>query len=201
MALAVTLGVVLLLLSIIVFILFWYLPIALDIKFIGERLSHSENVELDSVKKTAENNIEDYDREKIVIAVHEDVIKTLDQAEILLKEVKQSLSSSEDDEKKITSGINDTLKKWEVSVYEDNPYKLKIGSHIIVSNKAYGTHQPSAIFEVVSIAKKGSVSQKTAEIFMSASSAEFLDIPNPKVLGLFHVTLRILPIRTTNSKE
>lgn len=200
-ALTLTVGIILVLIFIIVFILFWYLPIATDIRFVRDRLSHSEEVEIHSNKNLEKNDDADYDREKIVIAVHEDVLKTLDRAEILIKEVKQSLSSSEDNEKKVTSGINDTLRKWEVSAYEDNPYNLKVGSHVIVSNKAYGTHRPSAIFEVVSIAKKGSISQKNAEIFMNTSSAEFLDIPNPQDLGLFHVTLRILPIHTENFGE
>ena len=61
--------------------------------------------------------------------------------------------------------------------------------------KNYGKHQPSAIFEVVSVVKKGDNLNPESEIFMSVASAEFLDIPDPVKLGVFDVTLRLLPLQ------
>ena len=64
---------------------------------------------------------------------------------------------------------------------------------MIVTNKTYGKHRPSAIFEVVSVVKKeGSEGDNDrADIFMNLASAEFLDIPVN--LGIFDINFRVLP--------
>ena len=173
---------------IIVLILFWYLPLAQDGKRIYEHLLREENN-----RSNEEQIIKKHEKEIVSIAVYEDVVKSLEHVGDEIKEIRQSLSVVDNDDKKISGGINNTLGKWQISVYEGNKYKLKNGDAVVITNKTYGKHRPSAIFEVVSVVKKeGSEGDNDrADIFMNPASAESLDIPVN--LGIFDINFRVLP--------
>lgn len=169
----------------IIFILLWYLPVAQDVKSIYAHLMREEE------KLNAEQFIQTHERETIKIAVHEDIAKSLEHVGNDIKEIQQSLSIVDEGDKKINAGINDTLGKWQISVYEGNKHKLKNGDMVVVTNRTYGKHRPSAIFEVVSVVNKNDISTDSADIFISTASAESLDIPVR--LGIFEVNYRVLP--------
>lgn len=173
---------------IIVLILFWYLPLAQDGKRIYEHLLREENN-----RSNEEQIIKKHEKEIVSIAVYEDVVKSLEHVGDEIKEIRQSLSVVDNDDKKISGGINNTLGKWQISVYEGNKYKLKNGDAVVITNKTYGKHRPSAIFEVVSVVKKESSDGDSdrADIFMNPASAESLDIPVN--LGIFDINFRVLP--------
>lgn len=178
--------IIIILICIIGLILVWYLPIANDIKSISNHLTGEE-----TKKIQRESNIPP--QEVVKTVVHDDVAKSLEHVGDEIKEIRQSLSVIDSEDKKISGGINNTLGKWQISVYEGNKYKLKNGDAVVITNKTYGKHRPSAIFEVVSVVKKESSDGDSdrADIFMNLASAESLDIPVN--LGIFDINFRVLP--------
>lgn len=169
-----------------IFIFLWYLPVAQDVKGIYAHLMREEDK-----KANAEQFIKKHERETVKITVHEDVAESLEHVGNEIKEIQQSLTVVDENDKKISAGINDTIGKWQISVYEGNKHKLKNGDMVVVTNRTYGKHRPSAIFEVVSVVNKNDISTDSADIFISTASAESLDIPVR--LGIFEVNYRVLP--------
>ena len=81
---------------IIVLILFWYLPLAQDGKRIYEHLLREENN-----RSNEEQIIKKHEKEIVSIAVYEDVVKSLEHVGDEIKEIRQSLSVVDNDDKKL----------------------------------------------------------------------------------------------------
>lgn len=168
-------------------IIFWRYPIASDIREIKDHL-----LRIDQKNERLMNYKNDHDREIVKTKASADIVKQLEQIELSVKNVRQSLDTVDENDKKVISGINDHLGRWEISVYDGNKLNLKINDMVVISNKTYGEHRPSAMFKVTNISEKTDSNVET-EIFMSAETAEFLDIPNATGLGKFEVSVRALP--------
>lgn len=167
--------------------MFWRYPLASDIREIKDHL-----LRIDQENERFMNYKNDHDREIVKTKASADIVKQLEQIESSVKNVRQSLDTVGENDKKIISGINDHLGRWEISVYDGNKLNLKINDMVVISNKTYGEHRPSAIFKVTNVSEKKDSDVET-EIFMSAESAEFLDIPNATGLGKFDISVRVLP--------
>lgn len=166
---------------------FWKYPIAADIREIKEHLLREDQKRERSLVAQSE-----HDREIVKTRASADIVKQLERIESSVKNVRQSLYTVDENDKKVVSGINNYLGRWEISVYEGNKLNLTVNDMVVISNKTYGEHRPSAIFKVANVSERPNIPVDT-QIFMSAESAEFLDVPNATSMGKFEVAIHFLP--------
>lgn len=166
---------------------FWKYPIAADIREIKEHLLREDQERERSLVVQSE-----HDREIVKTRASADIVKQLEQIESSVKNVRQSLYTVDENDKKVVSGINNYLGRWEISVYEGNKLNLTVNDMVVISNKTYGEHRPSAIFKVANVSERPNIPVDT-QIFMSAETADFLDVPNATNMGKFEVAIHILP--------
>ncbi|SFM28781.1 hypothetical protein [Pelosinus propionicus] len=126
----------------------------------------------------------------------QETLEKLTEVQNSISKLQQSLTNNSiNKEQSAISGINDVdIKKWEISVVTGNKYNLKVKDKVIICNKTYGEHSPSAIFYVTAESPKRN--DTSPEICMNQDSALAIDIPDPKFIGKFPVTIKKIELPT-----
>jgi|GEM_PF-2724536 len=123
-------------------------------------------------------------------AADQETLEKLTEVQNAISRLQQSLTNNSINKEQSTlCGINDMdVKKWELSVVTGNKYNLKVKDKVIICNKTYGEHSPSAIFYVTTESPKRNDS--SPEICMNQDSALAIDIPDPRFIGKFPITIK-----------
>lgn len=111
--------------------------------------------------------------------------KSLDQIQHILS------SETVDKERNAICGINNAdINRWELSVVTGNKYGLKLHDKVLVTNKEYSEHNPTATFFVTSESVRKLAN--SPDIYMNLESADALDIPDADVKGRFSIMIKKL---------
>ena len=151
------------------------------------------NMALDKFSGEKYVSTEERNRQEVVKAtVNREVIDDVRDIRERLEKIEKNLgTSSSNEERVISCGINNVdIQKWELSVTTDNKYNLKLHDKVMIYNKDYSEHIPTAIFYVTAVSQQKK--ENSPEIYMTEETADAMDIPNANFKGKFSVVMKKL---------
>lgn len=149
------------------------------------------NLTLDTFSGKKYVPLEDRDRQMLIeTTISHELSDNIKEFKVLLEKMEHNVgTNSSDEEKTISCGINNVdIGRWELSVVSGNKYNLKLHDRVVLYNKDYSDHTPTAVFYVTSESDKKS--DDSLEVYMTEESAYALDIPEPNYRGKFSVVIR-----------
>ncbi len=156
----------------------------------GERIL---NITLDYVSGAKYVREEEWDRKKIVeTTLNHEMIDDVKDIKMKIQKIDKILETNAiNEERVIFCGINNVdIGKWELSVTTNNKYDLKLNDKVMIYNKDYSEHVPTAIFFVTAVSSQRK--ENSPEVYMTEETAEALDIPDANFKGKFSVVMKKL---------
>lgn len=154
-----------------------------------------EKIGLQIVKKwedSQESSFSNHDNVAVMNTVNKEALGKIIEMQKSLDQIQHILSSETvDKERNAICGINNAdINRWELSVVAGNKYGLKLHDKVLVTNKEYNEHNPTATFFVTSESVRKLTN--SPDIYMNLESAEALDIPDADIKGKFSVMIKKL---------
>lgn len=149
------------------------------------------NLALNEISGEKYVTVGERERQIVVSAtVNREMVDTVRDIRERLEKIEKNLGTSpENEERVISCGINNVdIQKWELSVATGNKYNLKLHDKVMIYNKDYSEHVPTAIFYVT--AESQQRKENSPEVYMTEETANALDIPNANFKGKFSVVMK-----------